>query len=169
MNISIDSLDLLKAAFLNNKHFRMTAYGESMLPFIQSGDVLTFAKIEGDTLSIGEVVACLRPETGQLLVHRIIAFKDSYYQIKGDNCRIPDGWLNQEEILGRLMTVKHTNKSIRFGTTNSRKLAAFLSRLHILKLLVSAGKFTLKLICFLPIKLRVLLLDEKSTKGNLQE
>lgn len=126
-------LDLLQAVLSKGVPFRFRAKGCSMSPFIRDGDVITLAPINIRKPGLGDVVAFTRPETGNLVVHRIIALKGNAVQISGDSIPDkPDGIFPTNDLLGRVIRVERNHKRIWLGLGPERVLIAWLSRMHLL-------------------------------------
>lgn len=94
---------------------RFLARGFSMYPYIRDRDVITICPLKDDTLSRGEVVAFILPESENLVVHRIIGVYDNNYRVKGDNMRRIDGVLPRTAILGIVKKVERHGKCVNFG------------------------------------------------------
>ncbi len=56
-----------------------------MTPFIRDGDVVTVAPSAKIRPSVGRVVAFIQPDTGRLVIHRVIDRQGSAFLIQGDN------------------------------------------------------------------------------------
>ena len=82
---NIDFSVVLKSVLTRGVQVRFRARGNSMIPFILDGDFLTIASVEQETPAVGKVVAYNQPETGYLIVHRVVGGKDGRFLIKGDN------------------------------------------------------------------------------------
>jgi hypothetical protein len=129
--------ELIQATLDKGATLRMKAKGQSMLPFIHSGDKLTLEPLTQKKLSIGDVVLFCHPGRGNLMAHRIIARKQTSYLIKPDNSNLAnDGWVPVEVIIGRVKGVERAEKKIRIGLGSERLLIAFLSKHGILRPLI---------------------------------
>ena len=65
--------ELMQAVLDRGRPFRFRARGWSMAPFIRDGDVIMVAPLDQKLPALGAVVAFIRPNAGNLVVHRIIA------------------------------------------------------------------------------------------------
>ncbi len=129
--------DFLKKAHEKNIPFKFTARGMSMSPFICSGDTITIQPYLNRKCQIGDIVAYINPDTGHLIVHRIIKKNKEQYLLKGDNKYHPDGYCPQKNVYGYVNEVTisikkftHYRKIIRNGFLffgNFKKALAFLS------------------------------------------
>lgn len=100
-----------------------------MSPFIRDGDVITIAPIINHNPGLGEVVAFTRPDTGKLVVHRIVAKRNDHALLVGDNISdTPDGIIPMNKIIGRVINVERKHKHIWLGLGPERFLIAWLSR-----------------------------------------
>lgn len=104
-----------------------------MSPFIRDGDVITIAPFINRKPGLGEVVAFTRPDTGNLVVHRIVALGGNFAQISGDSIQDkPDGIFPINALLGRVIRVERNHKRIWLGLGPERYLIAWLSRARLL-------------------------------------
>jgi signal peptidase I len=129
-SLSMSSADyawLMAATLEKGAHFRFTAPGFSMSPFIRDGAVLTIAPAPV-RIRLGEVVAFVRPYCGKLVVHRVVGISRAGYLIKGDNAPEPDACVIRASIIGRVVSVEHSGKRMHLGLGMERTLIAFLSR-----------------------------------------
>jgi len=108
-----------------------------MHPFIRDGDVLTVSPSRGANLHPGDVVAFCHPDTGRLVVHRILAGTSHGYLLKGDNSIGMDGLIPSINIWGRVTKVERNGRLIRLGCGPERRLLALLARCHLLQPLIS--------------------------------
>lgn len=79
--------------------------GDSMEPNYQGGDV-TLNTGEYQSIQEGDVVRYINEE-GQSIYHRVIDVnenRDNPYLIKGDNNSYSDGWYDEEDIKGKVVT-----------------------------------------------------------------
>jgi hypothetical protein len=129
-----DLAELMRAALARGSPFHFRALGSSMSPFIRDGDQITIAPLRRGKPSLGQVVAFIQPETGQLLVHRVTGLQGSACLVQGDNTPgRTDGLVPLENILGRLVQVQRDGKKIRLGLGPERYLVALLSRFGLLR------------------------------------
>lgn len=128
--ISSSELVFLMKEFLDREvPFQFKARGGSMTPFIRDGDVITIAPLIKKDTGVGSIVAFKRPETGSLVVHRIVAVSEQSVLISGDNNpQYPDGWIPCEFLLGRVVEIKRNGRNLWLGLGLERYLIAFLSR-----------------------------------------
>ncbi len=84
-----------------------------MFPFIRPGDHLTIKLDNPDNIQIGDIAAYLQDKN--IIVHRIVKKKQvsgqRIYCQKGDNVQ-GWGWITEENILGRVESVRRENKTI---------------------------------------------------------
>jgi signal peptidase I len=126
-------LDLLQTILSKGIPIRFKARGWSMTPFIQDGDVITVAPIKLRKPSVGEVVAFIRPESGNLVVHRVVAMLGDHALIHGDDIpEFPDGIIPLHNILGSVIRNERNNRHIWLGLGPERVLIAWLSRVKLL-------------------------------------
>ncbi|MDD1701597.1 MAG: S24/S26 family peptidase [Methanoregula sp.] len=120
--------------------FRFTAPGTSMSPFIRDRDVITLAPFQSASCRPGDVVAFVRPGTERLVVHRVIQMTGDGCFIKGDNTPENDGEIPCSCILGKVVRVERTGKTVRFGLGPERNIIVQLSRRGWLPFFMSFAK-----------------------------
>lgn len=123
-------MEIMRTTLANGNTFRFRATGDSMWPFIRSGDTLTLYPIRAPQPRLGEVVAFIHQVDGRLLVHRVIQKSKNGFRIKGDHRYKPDGgWISAGELLGYVTRVERGNREIHLGLGWERVFIAFFSRL----------------------------------------
>ena len=105
-----------------------------MNPFIKDGDILLLTKVTVCP-DIGDVVAFIHPVTGRLVVHRIVGMSDGACILRGDNCMQIDGVVYYQNMVGKVTRIERDGKVIRFGLGAEKRPIAFMSRLHLLKII----------------------------------
>lgn len=144
-------LEFLRAVLAKGASFRFKARGFSMLPFIQDGDVLTVAPRPARKPRPGGVVAFCHPETGKLVVHRVLARRTRGYLLRGDNTPEADGLVPSANVLGCVDRVERRGRRVRFGQGPERRLIALLARYELLQPLICRALWVLR-----PLKRRCL-------------
>jgi signal peptidase I len=91
---------------------RFTATGDSMYPFIRSGESLLVERVEPNDLRRGDVVLA-KLERG-LTAHRIVRIEReqgevSRIQTRGDNCSENDPPFTPDQLVGRIVLAKFRN------------------------------------------------------------
>lgn len=108
LTLTRDELCELAAQVLGQgSPFVFAARGNSMLPFIREGDLLTVLPLGNAPPRPGEVVL-YRCEGGALLVHRIIGLSDGdeLWLVRGDASRGETERVRPEELLGRVVSLE---------------------------------------------------------------
>jgi hypothetical protein len=126
-------VELLQAVLERGAPFWFEAPGFSMSPFIQDGDTITVAPLAGAPPRPGDVVAFLRPDSGKLVVHRVVGKRGDAFLIRGDNGGEVDDLAPAAGILGRVTGVRRDGRPVRLGLGPERRLVAFLSRRGLLQ------------------------------------
>ena len=122
-------IELMQAVLAEGMPFHFRAKGWSMTPFIRDGDVVCVSPLPEAGPDAGDVVAFIRAETGQLLIHRVIATEGETYAIQGDNAPgAADVKVLRQEILGRVTRVTRNGRGVRLGLGPEGRLIAVLSR-----------------------------------------
>jgi len=129
---------LIQAALAGGNAISFNAPGRSMAPFIRSGDKIFVAPVAKALIRTGDVLAFVHPDTGRVLVHRVIRITDGQYFLKGDNVKGEgDGWISFEDVLGRVVRIQRGGKEHHLGLGPEKGLTAFLSRWKMLVPLVN--------------------------------
>ena len=120
---------LIRAAIQEGLIASFKAPGNSMNPFICSGDKIFVAPVEQHSIHVGDVIVFVQVGNGHVLAHRVVQIKSNRILCKGDNvAKSCDGWVLFEEVLGRVIKVQREGKPVRFGLGIGKKWIAFLSR-----------------------------------------
>ncbi|MBN1255268.1 MAG: S26 family signal peptidase [Deltaproteobacteria bacterium] len=127
--------ELLKGVLDKGACFRFQGKGLSMSPFIKDGDILTIAPLPTASPGLGDVVVFTHPNTGKLIIHRVIKKGGGSYLTKGDNVPEGDGLISRAAIVGRVIKVERNGKHISLGLGPERFLIASLTRRGLLFLL----------------------------------
>jgi len=136
LSLSSQQLEKLMRGVLDKGAcFRFRSKGFSMSPFIKDGDVLTIAPVQGSAPGFGDVVVFTHPNTGKLIIHRIIGKKAGSYLTKGDNALEGDGLISKAAILGRVTKMERNGRYISLGLGPDRFIIAFVIRTGLLPLL----------------------------------
>ena len=131
-------LELMRAVLARGVPFRFCARGWSMAPFIRDGDVITVSPLRDNLPGVGDVVAFVRPEGGNLVVHRVVARDTAAVFIQGDNGKgYVDGTVPREYLLGRVTCVERAGQAVWLGMGPERYIIAWLSTASLLNPLLS--------------------------------
>ena len=108
--------------------FKFTAKGMSMSPFICDGDALIIEPIcKIKRIEKGDIVACISPVEGHLIIHRVIKKQNGQYLLKGDNVYHCDGYCREKDIHGCVKKVIIMRKKIHTFHKLIRKIFLFLN------------------------------------------
>ena len=105
------STDLLRLGY----SVRFRARGESMHPTIRAGEAITVMPVAPSDLRIADVVLC-RTETS-VLAHRVVGRLKgvgarAVFLVRGDACSDCDEPVAEDQILGRVVSVERSGRSI---------------------------------------------------------
>lgn len=113
--------------------FRFRAHGKSMTPIIRDGDIITVFPFLSDPPEVGDVVAFVKPETGNLVVHRVVAKGNDHFLIWGDNItRKSDGRVPEDQLIGRVIRVERNGRQVKLGLGPERAAIAWISKTRVL-------------------------------------
>jgi signal peptidase I len=132
--------DLLRLSAAKGAALRFRARGQSMGPFVRSGDLVTVAPLTQGSPRVGEIVAFARGADQVLRVHRLIAVLPGGYLFKGDNAPGPDLPVQRSDILGKVSRIERNGRRVRLGTGPERLLLAWLSSLGVLLALMAPAR-----------------------------
>jgi signal peptidase I len=108
---------------------QLAATGVSMNPFLRDGDVVTVCPRSRVRPRTGDVIAFTHPDSGQLLLHRVISRRKGSYLTQGDNARQTDGLIDERHVIGTVTEVVRTAERVHFGLGPERLVIAVLLRI----------------------------------------
>jgi signal peptidase I len=120
--------DLLRGFAERGRPLRMRTLGASMHPFIRNGDTLTLSPPGSRAPRIGDVFAFCLPDSGRLVIHRIVARRKDGWLTRGDNSRVPDGIIHDDQLIGRVTAVERGGRVVRWGAGSGGRVIAWLVR-----------------------------------------
>lgn len=133
-----DAARLLTAVVEKGKPFKFMARGWSMSPFIRDKDVITLSPCSTAVPQKGDVVGVIEPDTGKLVVHRIVGMNNGRYRIKGDGAQTTEaGFFGRDRLCGKVTRVERNEKPVWFGGGPERRTIAVLSQVPVLMWLIS--------------------------------
>jgi signal peptidase I len=117
------TFSLLKSAINRDGWLNLPAYGDSMFPYIQQGDLCRFTPCNPAFIRKGDVIL-FSSDSGQLIAHRFVQKKTiknkQLFVFKGDTNLGFDQPVEQERILGRLVSIEKQNIKITSNQVSSR-------------------------------------------------
>lgn len=129
---------LIRAATAGGNSISFNAPGGSMQPFIHSWDKIFVSPNGKESIRTGDILVFVHPKDGRVLAHRVVKIADGRFFCKGDNVSgTGDGWITNEDVLGRVVRIQRDGKEIHLGLGVESKVIALLSRGNKLVLLVN--------------------------------
>jgi signal peptidase I len=117
-------LDILS----RGSQLRFQAGGSSMRPLIQDADIVLIEPVTGKKLKVGDVALCSILHRGAI-AHRVVRKQNlpngHLFLIQGDQATQPDGWVNDEQILGRLASIERNGAVLKMWHPAMRILSLF--------------------------------------------
>ncbi len=129
---SSEMVDLMRQVLSKGRPFQFRARGGSMAPFIQDGDTICVTPFKRNEPRLGDVAAFIHPQTGQLVVHRVVGRNGLTYLIKGDNTYANPDVVSQKYLLGKVTQVERNGRQNSRGLGPERYLIALSSRAGLL-------------------------------------
>lgn len=78
----------------------------SMLPTIPYGATVIVLPIsQSQNISVGDIIAFNFQNNKYPIAHRVIQISNNKYLTKGDNNKLSDSWINQSQIIGKVVGV----------------------------------------------------------------
>ena len=109
-----------------------------MSPFIKDKDVITLSPCSTTAPQKGDVVGVIEPDTGKLVVHRIVGMDNGRYRIKGDRVKTTEaGSFGSDHICGRITRVERDGKPVWFGGGGGKRAIAVLSQMPLMMRLIA--------------------------------
>lgn len=100
--------------------------GESMWPFLRSGDLVALTP-PGGRVGLGDVVAIL-DDGPRLTVHRVVELRAGTVVTRGDARWDTDAAVAGNRVLGRVVGIRRGGRPVRRGLGPERRILAWLSR-----------------------------------------
>ncbi|NWQ39140.1 signal peptidase I [Bacillus sp. EB106-08-02-XG196] len=117
------TFSLLKRVINKDGWLNLPAYGDSMFPYIQQGDLCRFTPCNPDFIKKGDVIL-FYSEAGQLIAHRFVQKKiinnKQLFLFKGDTNLGFDQPIEEDKILGRLISIEKQNINITSNQLSAR-------------------------------------------------
>ncbi len=122
--------ELLVEVARNFGEIRFKATGDSMLPSVWPGDLLTVRRQSFSEFRRGQIVLYERVagENAQLVAHRIVDCSGRQLITRGDSLRRNDAPVHEDQILGRVVSISRKGRPIGLDFTRSRRIAAWVLR-----------------------------------------
>ena len=92
--------EILDAVLSRGAPLRFQARGFSMHPIIRDLDVVTVSPLLARDLRAGDVIAFRQPDSGALVLHRILRVEPGGFLVRGDNLPEPDGLVPAAGVIG---------------------------------------------------------------------
>jgi hypothetical protein len=124
--------ELVRDVLARAARVRLRVRGGSMWPFVREGDVVTLEALCSRPARVGEVVAAAHPQSGRLIVHRLVRKAGSERVLMGDRLAQPDEGLPAANLLGRVVAVERAGRQVRFGAGLAGALIALADRMAVL-------------------------------------
>ncbi len=122
---------------------RFKATGDSMLPSVWPGDLLTVRRQSFSEFMNGEIVLYER-EAGEntltrpygpaspggrgFVAHRVVGRRGRQLITRGDSLRQNDAPVDEEQVLGRVVSISRNGRAIGLEFTRTRRMAAWVLR-----------------------------------------
>ena len=113
--------DLATQQLKTGTSFVFAARGQSMRPSIPDGSQVTLIPLN-NPVRPGDVVLARREE--QVVLHRVLAYREGNWILKGDLNDATQRF-RPEEIIGRVLSVRHGDRVQRYDTPFGRLRALF--------------------------------------------
>ena len=128
-------LELAEAVLEKRARLRVYCGGCSMHPFVRDGDIATLESVaRKHLLRVGDIVLCRNPRQGKATIHRIIGKQgEGRYLLSGDNCWDPDGFVESDDVLGRVARMERAGRETCLGLGPERLAIVLLIRLRLLR------------------------------------
>jgi signal peptidase I len=118
MQLDKQTIELFKQTLQKDGSIDLPSKGNSMYPFIHSGDLCRFIPCKPEELKKGDVVLYYTA-SGDLIAHRFIEMRIinymNYYFFKGDTNLSIDPPVKGYQVIGKLASIQKENKSVRAG------------------------------------------------------
>lgn len=120
MQFNQDTVELLLITIKKYGWIDLPSYGTSMYPYIKKGNICRFVAFDEMNVKKGDILL-YHTNSGQLIAHRLLSVlkqdnNQKQFVLKGDTNLCTDEPINQNQIIGKLITIqttkskKYTNK-----------------------------------------------------------
>src|SRR5439155_16602049 len=120
---------------------RFKATGDSMLPSVWPGDLLTVHRQSFSEFQSGEIVlyereagenTLIRPygpaSPGGFVAHRVVGRRGGKLITRGDSLHQNDAPVDEEQVLGRVVSISRNGRPVGLDFTGCRRIAAWVLR-----------------------------------------
>ncbi|MDP4083191.1 MAG: signal peptidase I [Bacillota bacterium] len=118
MLIDQETFKILRAAITKEGWVELPAYGNSMYPLIQKGDICRFIFFKPSVVKKGDILL-FQTTKGQLIAHRFYSTERInhmlYYITKGDTNLGFDNPILESQVVGRLVSIQKKHIILRQG------------------------------------------------------
>jgi hypothetical protein len=97
--------NLFSSLLEDGYHLRLKVTGNSMMPFIKTGSLVTLSRTLVSNLCVGDIILC-QCDDGALKLHRLIRKKGDMLLTKGDALFAPDAPFRSAAYRGRAICVE---------------------------------------------------------------
>ncbi|MFD2214036.1 signal peptidase I [Metabacillus endolithicus] len=114
MQFNQDTVELLLITIKKYGWIDLPSYGTSMFPYIKKGNVCRFVAFDEMNVKKGDILL-YHTNTGQLIAHRLLSVlkqdnNQKQFVLKGDTNLCSDEPINQNQIIGKLITIQTTKR-----------------------------------------------------------
>lgn len=99
---------------LKSQPFPLKSQGTSMIPLLQSNDMIYFKIINFNLLKINDIIVIQLKN--KLITHRVIYKTNKFLITKGDNNLESDGKIYPKQIIGKVFQIKRNGKIVNLET-----------------------------------------------------
>lgn len=120
INLSVEQwTELVKSEENINLPVWFQVESNSMYPWIRAKkDKSMLVSVDSDELKIGDIVLFpVNSLRGDYCLHRIYKMDGARVQTMGDANRVPDGWIDKAEILGKAIMIQRDGVTIQCDAT----------------------------------------------------
>src|SRR3989338_6115618 len=93
---------------LKRNKFLLRVTGTSMIPVLQSGDIVSYKKTSFRKCRVNDII--LAKKKGKMFTHRIVYKNDEYLITKGDSNPTSDGKVDPKQIIGKVYQIKRSGQ-----------------------------------------------------------
>ncbi|MBQ4119000.1 MAG: hypothetical protein IJD45_01250 [Clostridia bacterium] len=124
-----NNFDVVKGVLAEKGELVGTTSGKSMYPLFRNGKDRAVIVPLPQKLKVNDVLLYRKPATNEVILHRIIKFKDSNPILRGDNLYFNETQIPTDDILGVMKGFYRNGKYYECKKSLSYKLYVFLLRI----------------------------------------
>ncbi len=136
---------------IKSNKFLLKTTGTSMLPILQSGDIVEYKKTTLGKCRLNDII--LVKKNGRMFTHRVIYKNQNYLLTRGDNNYNSDGKIHPSQVIGKVNKLKRNRLLINPQDVNLYQSTIYLREISKIKTVFEANSINYVFLKGLPLHL----------------